>query len=85
MPKSGVNLMNKQDLVRDMKSHIGGGGFITLNQLRKYRHARHENILALVDGLEYFEKGKSKEFFIPDVAARILEEKLPEFRSQPNK
>ena len=65
--------MEKQTLVRDMKSHVGGAAFINHSQLAKYMKRSREAMPNLLYGLDYLETGREKKYFIPDVAARIME------------
>ena len=65
--------MDKQTLTRDMKSFVGGAGFINKSQLAKYMKKSRCAIPALIDGLDKVPDGKSDRYFIPDVAERILE------------
>ena len=65
--------MDKQSLIRDMKSFVGGAGFINKSQLAKYMKQSHHAIPALVEGLDRVPGEKADRYFIPDVAERILE------------
>ncbi|MEY8367592.1 hypothetical protein AALA24_02375 [Anaerovoracaceae bacterium 42-11] len=62
--------MDKQSLVRDLKSYCNGG-FITRQKLAAYmgmKNPRH------VDGyLTGLERVNGKYYFIPDVAMRLIE------------
>ena len=65
--------MTKQDLIRDIKNEIGGGGFINTSQLAKYHRCSRDRIPELVNGLDCIRTGREKKYFIPDVAARLLD------------
>lgn len=65
--------MDKQTLTRDIKSFVGGGGFINKSQLAKYMKQSHHAIPSLIEGLDRIPGTKSDRYFIPDVAERILE------------
>ncbi|MDD4591704.1 MAG: hypothetical protein PHG06_14935 [Parabacteroides sp.] len=65
--------MDKQTLVRDLKSHVGGAAFINQTQMAKYLKRSREAIPGLLKGLDYLETGREKKYFIPDIAARLLE------------
>jgi len=65
--------VDKQTLIRDIKSFVGGAGFINKSQLAKYMKQSHHAIPSLVEGLDRVPGTKSDRYFIPDVAERILE------------
>lgn len=65
--------MDKQTLVRDMKSYVGGGAFITPTQTAKYMRLSPSRMRDLLEALDHIKTGKARQYFIPDVAQRILE------------
>ena len=65
--------MDKQTLSRDMKTFVGGGAFITQTQTAKYMRLSPGRMPDLLRGLEFFKTGKARQYFIPDVAGRIIE------------
>lgn len=65
--------MNKRDLQKDIQNFVGPGGFINISQLAKYMRVSRDKITPLVYGLDFFQTGREKKYFIPDVAERILE------------
>ena len=72
--------MNKQELIKDIRECIGGGGMITKNQLARYLQKTRNNredpesdIRQYIEGLPYIPDGRGKKYFLPDIAARILE------------
>ena len=65
--------MDKQTLTRDMKTFVGGAGFINKSQLARYLKQSHHAIPQLVEGLDRMPGTKSDRYFIPDVVDRILE------------
>ena len=68
--------MNKQELIRDIRSNVGGGGVITKTQIAGYlRKSRNdkEELNKLVEGLSYIPDGRGNKYFIVDVAGRILD------------
>lgn len=65
--------MDKQTLVRDLKSYVGGAAFINQSQLAKYLRRSREAIPDLLQGLDYLQTGREKKYFIPDIASRILD------------
>lgn len=62
--------MNRQEVIRDMKAEIGS--FPNLSQIAKYLGKGRDTARTLVAGLEYYEDGKAKQYFVNDVADRIL-------------
>ena len=72
--KARVNQMDKQTLVRDMKTFVGGGAFITPTQIAKYMRLSPSRMPELLEALEYIKTGRGRQYFIPDVVARILYE-----------
>jgi hypothetical protein len=56
-----------------MKSFVGGSGFMNKSQLAKYLKKSHHAIPNLVEGLDRIPGGKSDQYFIPDIAEKILE------------
>lgn len=68
---SGADGMNRQDVVRDMKKEIGS--FPNISQIAKYLSVSRDKVREMVDGLEYLEDGRSRKYFINDVADRILQ------------
>ncbi|MEL7655887.1 MAG: hypothetical protein AAGU75_08265 [Bacillota bacterium] len=66
--------MDKQSLTRDMKTFVGGGAFITPTQTAKYMRLSPGRMPELLQNLEFVKTGKAKQYFIPDVAGRIIEQ-----------
>jgi hypothetical protein len=52
--------MDKQALIRDMKSYVGGGVFITPTQTAKYMRLSPGRMPELLEGLEYYKTRKAK-------------------------
>lgn len=65
--------MDKQTLIRDMKSFVGGGAFITPTQTAKYMRLSPGRMPELLQSLDFIKTGKARQYFIPDVAGRIIE------------
>ena len=65
--------MDKQTLTRDMKTYVGGGAFITMTQTARYMRLSVDRMPDMFQGLEFIKTGKAKQYFIPDVAGRIVE------------
>ena len=65
--------MDKQTLTRDMKAFVGGGSFITPTQTAKYMRLSPGRMPDMLTGLEFFKTKKARQYFIPDVAGRIIE------------
>lgn len=65
--------MDKQTMVRDMKSYVGGGAFITSTQVARYMRLSTDRMPDMLKDLEFLRTGRAKQYFIPDVAGRIME------------
>lgn len=65
--------MKRQELVRDMRGEIGT--FPNISQIAKYMSISRDKARVMVEGLDYIETGKSKRYFINDVAGRLMEMK----------
>ena len=65
--------MDKQTLTRSLTIHVEGASFINGCQLAKYLKMSRNAIPDLLQGLEYIESGRSRKYFIPDVAGRLME------------
>lgn len=65
--------MDRQTLIRDLKSHVNGASFINGGQLARYLKRSRNAMPGLLSGLEYIESGRARQYFIPDVAGRIME------------
>lgn len=63
--------MDRQTLIRDMKSYVGGGAFITSTQIARYVRVSTDRMPEMLKGLEFYRTGRAKQYFIPDVASRI--------------
>lgn len=62
--------MTKRELVADMKSFVGGGGFITSSGIAKYIGVKsHHSIDKYVNGLERI---NGRYYYIADVADSML-------------
>lgn len=71
MDHEGVE-MTKQEIVKDLKIATNGSSWISQNKLRKWYGHRFATMQELVEGLDYARVGKSKEYFVGDVADRIM-------------
>ena len=66
--------MNRQELIRDIKKEIGS--FANVTQLARYMGMSRDTVRAeIVSGLEFYESGKSKLYFVNDIADGILKHK----------
>ncbi len=65
--------MDKQTITRDMKTFVGGGAFITPTQIAKYMRLSPSRMPELLRDLEHIKTKKARQYFIPDVAGRIME------------
>ena len=67
--------MTKRDLIRDMQTETGTS-FPNITQLAKYMGMSRDRVRGeLVDGLDYIGSGKAKQYFVADVAERILQQR----------
>jgi len=63
--------MNRQELIRDIKKEVGS--FVNVSQLAKYMGMSRDTVRAeILCGLEFYESGKSKLYFVNDIADGIL-------------
>jgi hypothetical protein len=67
-----VEAVDKQSIIRDLQK-TANSSYINISEIAKSRRKGERWARNLVKGLEYFEEGRSKEFYIPDVAARMME------------
>lgn len=65
--------MNRQELVRDMRQEIGT--FPNISQIARYMSVSRDKARVMVEGLDFIETGKSKRYFVNDVAGRLLQMK----------
>jgi len=64
--------MERQDLIRDMKSYVKGS-FFTRQKLANYMNIKNpQNVDKYLKGLE---KVDGKYYFIPDIASKLQEAK----------
>jgi hypothetical protein len=63
--------MDRQTLIRDMKTYVGGGAFITSTQVARYMRLSTDRMPEMLKELEHYRTGRAKQYFIPDVASRI--------------
>lgn len=69
--------MKKIDIVKDIERYTGGAGFITRTALAKYMKMRKQGeIERLLENLDYIPDGRGKKYFIPDVAEKIMNERV---------
>lgn len=64
--------MDKQMLIKTMEKHVGGSMFINKTQLAKYLKRSRDSMYELLDGLDYIPKKREKQYFVPDVAERLM-------------
>ena len=63
--------MNRQELIRDMKKEIGS--FPNISQIANYMGMSRETVTTeITSGLEFYESGKAKKYFVNDIADRIM-------------
>ena len=65
--------MTKQEIMRDIKQEFGT--FVTITDIARYMNSGRDAARDLVAGLDYLDKGRSKQFFAGDVADRILKQR----------
>lgn len=63
--------MNRQEQIRSMKSEIGD--YPTISQIAKYMGKGRDQVRELIAGLEYYQNGRKKQYFVNDVVDRIRE------------
>jgi len=64
--------MTKQEIIRDIKNSTGKS-FLNISELADYFGVGREKIRSeVVAGLEYYEQGKGKKYFVNDIADRIM-------------
>lgn len=69
-------IMNKSEVLRDMRDYLGIGAFVTKTQLARYlKTSRHANsdIAKFIEGISYMPDGRGKNYFAADIAGRIVE------------
>ncbi|MCI8647099.1 MAG: hypothetical protein HFE76_10035 [Firmicutes bacterium] len=68
--------MEKQAVIREMKSFVGGASYISVNALAKHLGKSKEFAGTLIRGLDKIPgEEKGTKYFIPEVAQRIMEVK----------
>lgn len=65
--------MKKWDVVGDMRAAIGA--FPNISQIAEYLHWSRDKVRNLVNGLDYVQTGRSKQYFVVDVVNRLMEVK----------
>ena len=64
--------MNRQELIRDIKKETGSS-FPNTSQIASYMGVSRDTVRAeIVSGLECLVSGRSRQYFVNDVADRIL-------------
>ena len=65
--------MTKQELIRDLKKETGSS-FVTISGIARYMGMGRDTVRnEITAGLEYIESGRSKSYFVGDIAQRIIE------------
>ena len=64
----------KQDLERELKKYNGGALSINQSEIMRARHKGREWARRITDGLPYWREGRTLEYMVKDVAARMYEE-----------
>lgn len=65
--------MDKQKLIREMKSHAKDAGMISRRKVREYLGYGDAKTAELLKGLDRIRDENGERFFISDVAERIME------------
>lgn len=65
--------MDRQQLTKDLQSFSGNPCFINKSQLRKFTGKGKMACTNLLEGLDFEEVGNRKNYFIKDVANKMLE------------
>lgn len=63
--------MNRQEIIRDLKKETGTS-FPNVSQIAKYMGVSRDRVREMVAGCECLVSGRSKQYFVNDVADRIL-------------
>ena len=64
--------MNKQEMLRDMKSAIGS--YPNISKIAEYMGWSRDRVSAeLVQGLEYIKSGREKQYFANDIVSRLYQ------------
>ena len=71
----GGDKMKKQDLIRALEREAGSS-FPNTSQIAKFMGVSRERVRSeIVHGLECIESGRSRQYFVNDVADRILSQR----------
>lgn len=63
--------MTKQEIIRDIKKEIGS--FPNVSQIARYFGVSRDKVRSeIVCGLEYYEAGRNKRYFVNDIADRVM-------------
>ena len=65
--------MDKVSLEKSMSERTNGSAWISVSKLRKWLGVGNDKFKDFTDGLERRVNGNRLEYFIPDVAERIME------------
>ena len=68
--------MNKKEIKAALKMANDGAEFINISQIARALNRSRDSARNLVYGLEYLPSGRNKNYFIDDVAERILAAKV---------
>lgn len=69
--------MKKIDIIKDIERTTGGAGFITKTALANYMKKRKQGeIDELLADLDYIPDGRGRKYFVPDVAEKIMQERV---------
>lgn len=64
--------MNRNALEEDLRRAANGSSFISQHQLRKWMGQRYTSMKELVEGLDYIKSKRTIEYFVGDVADRVM-------------
>lgn len=63
--------MERQEQIRSMRASVGD--YPNTSQIAKYLGKSRDSVRHLVEGLEYYQDGRSKNYFVNDVVDRLRE------------
>lgn len=63
--------MTTKELTKDIKSHIGGKGFINQSEVCRYLGVGKSAVREILTDVPYFETGREKKYAVCDVASAI--------------
>lgn len=59
--------------IRKSLATAAGSEFPTISEISRYMGVSRQSVRNLLDGLDFFQQGKRKRYFVGDVADRIMQ------------